>query len=141
MESKLNSFLSNLVVEYHKLQSFHWYVKGSDFFQAHAKLEEYYDEIRDMIDDVAELMLMEGLHPVSKLSEFLALTQIQEASGTFETSQAVFETVLSDYRSLLTESIEIKRAAEESGRDLVAAKADGYIEVFSKALWMIGQSR
>ena len=28
MEKKLNHLLADLVVEYHKLQSFHWYLKG-----------------------------------------------------------------------------------------------------------------
>ena len=36
MEKKLNALLSDLVVEYHKLQSFHWYLKGSHFFDDHA---------------------------------------------------------------------------------------------------------
>ena len=34
MEKLLNKLLADLVTEYHKLQHFHWYVKGGDFFQA-----------------------------------------------------------------------------------------------------------
>ena len=45
METKLNQLLADFVVEYHKLQTFHWYVKGKDFFTVHAKLEEYYDHV------------------------------------------------------------------------------------------------
>ena len=41
MEKELNKLLADLVVEYHKLQSFHWYLKGYHFFDDHAKLEEY----------------------------------------------------------------------------------------------------
>ena len=43
MEKELNALLSDLVVEYHKLQSFHWYLKGSHFFDDHAKLESFYE--------------------------------------------------------------------------------------------------
>lgn len=32
MLESLNQFLADLVVEYHKLQNFHWYVAGMDFF-------------------------------------------------------------------------------------------------------------
>ena len=32
MEKELNKLLADLVVEYHKLQSFHWYLKGYHFF-------------------------------------------------------------------------------------------------------------
>lgn len=141
MQKQMNSLLANLVVEYHKLQSFHWYVKGPDFFQAHAKLEEYYDEVRDLVDDVAEAMLMEGLEPVASMREFLELSQIEEAPGAFRGSDEILDAVLADFRLLLEQSRELKRAAEQAGSDLVAAKADGYIEGFSKAVWMISQSR
>ena len=37
MEKELNKLLADLVVEYHKLQSFHWYLKGYHFFDDHKK--------------------------------------------------------------------------------------------------------
>lgn len=141
MKKQMNFLLADLVVEYHKLQSFHWYVKGPDFFQAHAKLEEYYDEIRDMVDDVAETMLMEGMEPVASMREFLELSQIEEAPGAFRSSDEIFGAVLADFRLLLESSKSLKRVAEQAGSDLVASKADGYIEGLSKAVWMISQNR
>ena len=45
MERLLNKLLADLVVEYHKLQSYHWYLKGYHFFDDHPKLESYYDMI------------------------------------------------------------------------------------------------
>ncbi len=141
MESRMNAFLSDLVIEYHKLQSFHWYVKGPEFFQAHAKLEELYDELRDLVDDVAEAMLMEGLAPVSRVREFLALSQLEEAPGEHQGLPEIVDALLADYKVLLGSAKQVKRAAEESGSDLVAAKADGYIEALAKDVWMLGQSR
>ena len=37
MNDDLNLLLSNLNVLYRKLQNFHWYVKGKDFFVIHEK--------------------------------------------------------------------------------------------------------
>ena len=45
MEKKLNLLLADLVVEYHKLQNFHWYVKGKSslmIFDKHANLKYKY---------------------------------------------------------------------------------------------------
>ena len=42
----MNELLSTLEVFYHKLQSYHWYVKGHAFFTVHAQLESYYDEVQ-----------------------------------------------------------------------------------------------
>lgn len=71
MEKQLNQLLANLVVEYHKLQNFHWYIKGKDFFTVHAKLEELYDNINGAVDEVAEYILMIDGSPVASLKDFL----------------------------------------------------------------------
>ena len=77
MEKQLNQLLSNLVVEYHKLQNFHWYVKGKDFFPVHAKLEELYDYVNEAVDEVAEHLLMIGGKPKASLKEFLEAASIK----------------------------------------------------------------
>ena len=85
MENKLNAYLSDLVVFYHKLQSYHWYIAGHTFLETHGKLEEYYNMINAQIDDVAEVMLMNGYHPVATLEEFKNNSSIKEAKGEFNT--------------------------------------------------------
>ena len=71
MENKLNKLLANYVVEYHKLQNYHWYIKGKDFFQVHAKLEDIYNGINGAIDELAENILMIGYKPLASLKDFL----------------------------------------------------------------------
>ena len=43
MEEKLNNLLADFTVETHKIQNFHWYIKGENFFNDHLKLEDYYN--------------------------------------------------------------------------------------------------
>ena len=95
MEKKLNHLLADLVVEYHKLQSFHWYLKGYHFFDDHAKLEEYYDAIAEAVDTVAEDMLMLGFKPESTMKGFLSISSIEEAKNQEVTSVEAYEAVLS----------------------------------------------
>ena len=47
MENRLNTLLADMVVVSHKLQSYHWYLKGAHFFDDHAQLERYYDEMNE----------------------------------------------------------------------------------------------
>lgn len=139
MEKQLNVLLSDLVVFYHKLQSYHWYVKGPDFFQAHAKLEDYYNEINGHIDEVAEAVLMSDMKPVSKLSEFTSLTKIKEASGTYVDTKAIFREILKDFQYLLKSAESLKAAADKANNYLVSVKMDDLIEDYRKAVWMISQ--
>lgn len=141
MESKLNHLLANLVVEYHKLQNLHWYVEGPDFFQAHAKLEEYYDGINGAIDDVAEAILQLGGKPVASLREVLELASVEERENGYVRSAEALEIVRADFEALLAEVVSVKQYADEQGAHLVSALMDGYIAEFSKAVWMISQSQ
>lgn len=141
MEKKMNVLLSDLVVFYHKLQSYHWYVKGCAFFQAHAKLEEYYDAINEQIDEVAETALMAGFKPVSRVADFTALTKIQEASGDYTDVAAVFTEVLKDFQYLLKSVEELKTDADKAGNYLISAKMDEFIAAYRKIVWMLSQSQ
>ena len=67
----LNCLLSDLNVFYRKLQNYHWNVKGKDFFIMHTKLEEYYNEINEQIDELAEHILMLNNEPLGTMKDYL----------------------------------------------------------------------
>ena len=139
MEKKLNKLLANLVVEYHKLQNFHWYVKGKDFFQAHAKLEELYDHINGAVDEVAENILMLEGKPLASMKDFLENAEIEEASPEHIKSKYIYKEVLKDFAYLLELVKEIKKDADENENYMVSALMDEYIKQFAKSIWMIRQ--
>lgn len=136
----MNELLGSLVVFYHKLQSYHWYVTGHAFFTIHAQLESYYDEVNEEIDKVAEALLKIDGKPVSRMSEFLALSKIQEDNGSYINAGELMGKVLEDYRLLLGLASNIKKSADEENNYLVSTKMDDLIDSFSKAVWMISQS-
>ncbi len=139
MELKLNTLLSDLVVEYHKLQNFHWYAKGRNFFDVHLKLEELYTAINVTIDEVAETMLMVGFSPVGSLKEFSALSKITEATANAVPSEEIYNAVLADYEYLLQSIKDLKRAADSQEEYLISSSMDNYIAQFSKTIWMLKQ--
>lgn len=137
--NKLNHLLANLVVEYHKLQNFHWYIKGSDFFTVHAKLEEYYNDINKAVDEVAESILMLEGKPLASLKDFAANASIKEEEAQFIKSDIILAEVEKDYSLLLAEVIEIKKAADAEENFIISAMMDDYIKNFTKAVWMLKQ--
>ncbi len=139
MEEKLNLLLSDLVVEYHKLQNFHWYAKGRNFFTVHVKLEEYFRALNECIDDVAETMLSLGLKPVASLTEFLETAQIKEAKDGYIKGFDIFNEVLADFEYFKQLTTMIKRQADDEMIFQVSALMDDYIAQFSKNIWMIKQ--
>lgn len=140
MEKKLNELLADLVVEYHKLQNFHWYVKGKAFFTTHAKLEEIYNGINASIDEVAENLLMIGGKPLGSLAQFLENSKIEEAKMESVKTKDIYKAVLEDFEYLLGNIVEIKKLADEEGVYLISVLMDDQIKYFSKAIWMIRQT-
>ena len=139
MKKKLNELLADLVLETHKLQRFHWYVKGPDFFQAHLQLEEFYNQVSELVDEVAEVMLMCDMKPISTVKEFLDTSDIKESKGAFITSKEAFAEVAKDFEHILESVKKLKEQAEKDGVDIVSIKCDAYIEQFTKAIWMLKQ--
>ena len=139
LEQNLNELLSDLNVFYRKLQNYHWNVTGQDFFQAHLKLEELYNEINEQIDEVAEHILILGEEPLGTLKDYLEKTNITEAENKKIQSQAVFQTILKDYKKLLEKVTEIKEKADEQKEYSTSALMDDYILDYSKIIWMLKQ--
>lgn len=137
--NNLNTFLSDLNVFYRKLQNYHWNIKGKDFFVIHSKLEEYYNEINTEIDEVAEHILTLGGEPLGTLKDYINVSKITEAENKKVDCTIVFNEVIKDFSTLLQDVVQIKKIADENEEYKTSALMDGFIESYSKKLWMLKQ--
>ena len=82
MENRLlkvsNKYLANVGVSYIKLHNLHWNVVGLNFKAVHEYLESIYDSMAEVLDEVAELIKMDGGYPLASLKEYLAVASIEE---------------------------------------------------------------
>lgn len=138
--SNLNIFLSDLNVFYRKLQNYHWNVKGKDFFVVHPKLEEYYTEINEQIDEIAEHILTLNGQPLGTLKDYLNTTKITEAENKKVDSTLVYNELVKDFSKLLQDTKDIKNAADTEGDHKTSAMMDTLIENYSTKIWMLKQS-
>ena len=135
--NSLNIFLSNLNVYYRKLQNYHWNIQGADFFEVHAKLEEFYDKINSQIDEVAEHILIIGGQPLGSLKDYLDNTKLTEAPNSKIKSHEVFSSIANDLNLLLQQVNGIKKEADEAQDYITSAFMDDFISYYSKIIWMI----
>lgn len=138
--NELNVFLSDLNVFYRKLQNYHWNIKGKDFFVIHGKLEEYYNNINEQIDEVAEHILAIGGQPLGTLKDYLATSKIKEAENKKVDCTLVFNEIIKDFDMLLQKVITIKKLADEEQEFKTSALMDNSIEEYTKTLWMLKQT-
>lgn len=137
--NNLNIYLSDLNVFYRKLQNYHWNIKGKSFFVVHAKLEEYYNEINEQIDEIAEHILIIDGQPLGRMSDYLEITQIKEAQNEKICSKKIFESILKDYNILSENVTKIKEDADNEKKYATSALMDEYLQDYGKKIWMIRQ--
>ncbi len=136
----LNCLLADLNVFYRKLQNYHWNVKGKDFFTMHEKLEEYYDEINEQIDEVAEHILMLNNEPLGTMKDYLDNTCITEAKNEKIDKCEVIKNIIADYNTLFKKVSEIKEEADNQKEYGTSSLMDNYISLYMKNLWMLNQT-
>ena len=136
----LNEFLCDLEVMNVKLQNYHWNVQGKGFFISHEKLEEYYDEIRVQIDEIAEHILSLGYQPLGTMQDFIKNSQLQEAKNERIKSLPIMHNVIEDLRMMRNKVTQIKELAEEQKDYGTSALMDGYLANYSKKLWMLNET-
>lgn len=140
LEQGLNELLSDLNVFYRKLQNYHWNVEGMDFFEVHGKLEEYYNEINESIDEIAEHILILGGQPYGTMEDYLNTATIVEAKNQKVKSEAIFHNLINDFGMLLKKVIGIKEEADKQKEYGTSSLMDEYILNYSKKIWMLRQT-
>ena len=132
----LNKQVANLSVLFTKLHHFHWYVTGPNFYPLHVKLEEFYDEVNEVYDAVAERLLMIGGQPISNMKGYLAITSLKEASGE-EKPEEMLAHVLDDFKLIVTEFKGALILAQEHKDEATADLLIQTISSFEKHIWML----
>lgn len=134
---KLNHYLANLNLLFRNLQTYHWYITGSDFFVIHKKLEEFYNDVNGQIDDVAERILAINGKPLASMTDYLKNSSLAEAEAKEIPAKKSLEAVQSDFKKMLELVKEIKVQAEKENDYGTSAQMDDYIRNYEKKLWMI----
>lgn len=134
---KLNEFLSDLEIMNVKLQNYHWNVIGKGFFITHEKLEEYYDEIREQIDEIAEHILSLGNQPIGTMKDFIENSSIKEAKNEQIKSLEIIENLIYDLQILKQKALQIKQEADDKEYYATSSLIDDYIKDYSKKIWML----
>lgn len=134
--TELNVLLADYHVYYQKLRNFHWNITGKNFFELHAQFEEMYNDSKTKIDDIAERILTLRYHPISKLSDYLEVSSLKEATSLL-TDQEMVKTIIRDHKSILEQMYKVidkaEKASDEGTIDLLGA----YIRELEKSTWMM----
>jgi len=133
---ELNIVLADYHLYYQKLRNFHWNIEGTNFFDLHEKFEEMYDDAKLKIDEIAERILTLRHSPVSNLSDYLKLTNINESPNDYDDKKMV-ETLLEDHGKIIQQFRKIVSVADDAGDEGTIDLIGAYIRELEKTSWML----
>lgn len=132
----LNILLADYHMYYQKLRNFHWNITGPSFFELHIKFEEFYEDAKLKIDEIAERILTLKAKPLSNYSDYSATSSIKESATTL-TDREMVTTVLEDHNILLDQLQKVVTTANEAQDDGTLDLLGTYIGELEKINWML----
>lgn len=133
---KLNKLLADYQIFYQNLRGMHWNIKGVMFFSLHERFEEYYNGAAEVVDEIAERILMLGGQPLHTFGDYLEVATLEQVKNVSEAKQAV-EVVLKGDRFFLESFKEILEIAGENDDEGTASLMSDWIGETEKRIWML----
>ncbi|MCG2617479.1 DNA starvation/stationary phase protection protein [Terrimonas sp. NA20] len=138
---QLNKLLADEHVLYNKTRNYHWSVEGPSFMEFHKLYEGQYDQLAEMIDEVAERIRTIGHFAEGRLKELLKLASLEEPEVPVDQPSQIdnltsdHETIIHRLRSLITDF-------DEKYKDIGSSDfCTGLLKQHEKMAWMLRSYR
>lgn len=134
--SQLNKLLSNYHIYYQNLRNFHWNIEGHNFFELHRQFEELYNDARLKIDEIAERILTLRARPLSRMTDYLTIAEIPEATLVEKDVDMVL-VILANHKVLIESMREVIEGAGNINDEGTADLITGFMGEMEKRSWML----
>lgn len=134
----LNRLLADEILLYVKTRNYHWNVEGPDFSETHKFFEDQYEQLDEIMDEIAERARMLGGRAAGSMGQYLELTQLTEDKGNTTGEKAMIGNLLNDHEAVIRRVRENIDVVGDKFRD--AGTQDfltGVMEQHEKMSWML----
>ena len=134
----LNALLADEFLIYTKTRNYHWNVVGPQFNDLHKFFEAQYEELDDIVDEVAERVRALGGHALGTLAEFSRHARLKEHPDEVADAAGMLANLLADHETVIRQLRTDLEACLETHRD--AGTSDfltGVMERHEKMAWML----
>jgi starvation-inducible DNA-binding protein len=134
----LNRLLSDEYVLLTKTRNYHWNVTGLQFNDLHKFFEAQYDELNDVVDEVAERARQLDGRAFGTLAEFAKTSRLVEQPGVVPSATEMIRGLLADHESLIRSlRADIGPVAEKFQDVGTSDFLTGLLEKHEKMAWML----
>lgn len=141
MAEILNQLLADEFLLYTKTLNFHWNIEGSNFHSLHLFLDEQYNQLQTIIDQVAERIRNIGHFAKGSMKEFMQMASLNEQTGGAAVSEDMLQQLVDDHDAIIRKTRCLIYDFDEEYDD--AGSADfitGIMKEHEKMAWMLRAS-
>ena len=133
----LNKLLADEYVLYTKTRNYHWNVEGPNFMEMHKFYEAQYEQLDEIIDEVAERVRMLGHYAEGRLKDLIQLANLTEPQYTSD-QKTQLEHLLNDHETLIRLLRQMILDFSDKYRDVGSSDfVTGLLKQHEKMAWMI----
>ncbi|MCX8073383.1 MAG: DNA starvation/stationary phase protection protein [Candidatus Binatia bacterium] len=134
----LSALLADEFVLYTKARNYHWNVVGPQFHDLHKLFEEEYEELDDIVDEVAERIRALGGVAPGTLEEFRKATRLREEPGKVPPARDMVRQLAEDHEAIIRQlRQDIPTTQDQHGDAGTADFLTGLMERHEKRAWML----
>ena len=134
----LNTLLADEYLLYTKTRNYHWNVVGPQFNDLHKFFEAQYNELNEVVDDVAERSRSLGGNALGTMTEFLKYTRLKEQTGHYPHARDMIANLLADHEALICQlRVDLEACAEQYHDAGTNDFLTGLMEQHEKMAWML----
>lgn len=136
--TELARILSDETVLYIKTKNAHWNVEGDDFYDKHKLFESQFEQLDELIDNIAERIRAIGHYAPATLKSYLSLTHLTEKISEQNSSQGFIKELLQDHESIIIILREHIKPFTNDFHDLGTSDfITGLMETHEKMAWFL----
>jgi starvation-inducible DNA-binding protein len=137
----LSGVMADTYALYLKCQYYHWHVSGSHAFKAlHELFEMFYKELAEVVDEMAERIVMLGGHAPGTFTDLNAHKKIQDVRVNLSVNEMI-EDLSEDQTVILASLHDVLAVAIKHHDEATADLLIGRIAAHEKMAWMLSSSQ
>jgi starvation-inducible DNA-binding protein len=134
----LNTLLSDEYLLYTKTRNYHWNVVGPRFNDLHRFFEAQYNELNEVVDDVAERARALGGKAFGTMTEFLKHSGLKEQPGYCPDDRGMIADLLADHEAIIRHlRVDLETCADRYHDIGTNDFLTGLMEKHEKMAWML----
>ena|SRR6266849_3958997 len=134
----LNVLLADEYILYTMTRNYHWNVIGPQFHDLHKFFEAQYEELNDVVDNVAERARSLGGIAMGSLTEFLKRTRLKEPLGASASDLEMVKTLLLGHDAIIQSlRVDLETCADKYHDIGTNDFLTGLMERHEKMAWML----